>query len=52
MDFLEFTSKEVVAHLMLVAAPLWLGKFWEKIKILDFFCNILKIMEKLKNCEV
>ena len=34
MEILEFTSKEAVAPLMSLAAPLWYWKFWKK--ILDF----------------
>ena len=49
MEILEFISKEAAAPLMSVAAPLWFWKFREKIQILDFFLEILKILENLKN---
>ena len=44
----EFTSKEAVAPLMSLAAPLWFWKFWNKILDFGIFSEILEIMKILK----
>ena len=51
MEILEFTSKEVAAPLMSVAAPLWFWKFREKIKNFVFL-QILKIMENFEKLRI
>ena len=51
MEILDFINKEAAAPLMSVAAPLWFWKFGNKLKNLEFFSEMLKVLKIMKNFE-
>ena len=52
MKTLEFTSKEVAAPLMSVAAPLWFWKFWKKILDFGIFFRNFENYKKFENLSI